>query len=378
MALDVIEQIEKVLVGANKALILLPEEVNGDLIGSGWAFYFFLKKRGIDPTLAFAGGLSKVDERFGFLTKPEKVEPNLQGARDFVLSFNIKYNKIMDVRSVEEDEELKIYITPQRGSIDPRDFSFIPVQFKYDCVVVLGSPDKESVGKLYEENPDIFYEMPVINIDFNSNNENFGQVNFVNITASSVSEMLYELFERKENVWDENISECLLTGILSATGSFQNKKTTPRSLQIASALIDKGADQQKIIRHLYKTQPLHILKLWGRVMSRINWDEGLRLVWSSITLDDFVQSRAKAEDLPFILNKIKDNYSSGKLFVVFYNETPTMVKGMIKFDVSDEHAKQVAEKLSLEEKIDEGVYQFSVESATVMEAERHVISLMRE
>lgn len=314
MSLEPIQQLDTLLGKSKNVLLILPPNPSGDLVGAGWAFYFFLKKKGIDSTIAFNDEFKEA-EKFSFLKRPENISSNILGSRDFVLQFNTQFNKIIDVRTEFQEGEVKIFITPEKGSIDPRDFSFVPAQFKFDLVVVLGASDKESLGEIYEENPDIFFEIPVVNIDCHINNENFGQINFVNVTASSVSEILSEIFEKIDpDAIDETLANCLLTGIISSTESFQRKNTTPKCLQIASRLMDKGADQQKIVRWLYKTQPFNLLKLWGRVMARLNWNEKKKLVWSLVSLEDFVQSRSKPSDIPFILDKIKDNYSSGKYF----------------------------------------------------------------
>src|SRR6266568_111128 len=101
----------------------------------------------------------------------------------------------------------------------------------------------------------------------------------------------------------------------------------------------KGADQQKIIRYLYKTQPLHLLKLWGRVMARLFWEDSIGLAWAPVYLEDFVQSRSNPTDIPFILDKIRENYSAGKMFMVLYNETAGQVRGVIKCASSDQLKK---------------------------------------
>ena len=339
MSLDLPQQLDNVLKNAARALVFMAPGDGGDAIGAAWAMQAFLKKRGIETTVVVSES-EKALERFSFLTKPDDIIETLAGARDFVLAFNTKFNKITNVRTERVEEELRIFITPEKGSIDPRDFSFIPAKFKYDLVMVLGCPDKESLGKVYEENPDIFYEVPVINIDHHSDNDNFGQLNIVDITASSTSELVADLMGRidAKNI-DESMAESLLTGIIDATNSFQKKNTTPKSLRIASELMSKGADQQKIIRYLYKTQPLHMLKLWGRVMARLFWEDNIGLSWAPVYLEDFVQSRSNPSDIPFILDKIRENYSAGKMFMVLYNETAGQVRGVIKCANSDQLKK---------------------------------------
>jgi nanoRNase/pAp phosphatase (c-di-AMP/oligoRNAs hydrolase) len=374
MALELLEQFEKILSDSKKVLILIPENPSGDAIGSAWAFYFYLEKRGIEGMIILSNNL-KETEKYNFLARPKNICDRFTGGRDFILLFNTKFNKITNVRTEKNDDELRIYITPDHGSIDPRDFSFTPAKFKYDSVVVLNSPDKETLGKLLEENPDIFYELPVINIDNHANNDNFGQVNLVEMTASSTAEILAGIFEKSDpDILDDKIANCLLTGIISATESFQNSKTTPNALQTAAKLIDCGANQQEIVRYLYKNQPLQLLKLWGRIMARLKWNEELRLVWAPIYIEDFVQSRSNPQDISQVLDKIQDNYSAGKMFLVVYNETPILIKAVLKF--SD--AEYVKKLVSLGKgKIKGNTYEFEIESGNIDEAEEKIIEKLK-
>ena len=375
MALEPIQQLEKILGESKNILIILPQNPTGDAIGSGWAFYYFLEKKGIVPTLAFVDGFNEL-ERFKFLPKPENISSSIAEAKEFILVFNTKYNKISNVKPEFFDDELRISITPEKGSIDPRDFSFIPAKSKYDAIVVLDSPDKETLGKIFEENPDIFYEVPLINIDHHSNNENFGQVNIVSITSSSTAEVLFDIMEKiGAEMVDEKISNCLLTGIISGTESFQRKNTTPKSLQVAAKLMDNGAKQQEIIRWLYKTQPFNTLKLWGRVMARLNLDEELKLVWSLMSIEDFVQSRSNPQDIPFILEKIKDNYSSSNIFMVLYNEKTDIVNGMIKCG-DPEMVKKIVEAFKGNAKQD--IVSFRLEGKNILEAEKEALEKLKK
>ncbi len=335
MSLTKEAQFLELLKPAKHPLILMPPLPSRDAIACGIALSLFLSILGKKPTLA----AERIEERKGdlpFLTWPETTLSAISGARDFVLSFNTEYNNILDVRTERHEKELRIHLTPERGTIDPRDFSFILAKYKFDVVITVDAPDKESLGKLYEENPDIFYEVPIINIDRHSNNEQYGQLNLVDVTASSSSEIVAHHIEAvgKEFI-DVNIAEALLAGIMAATDSFQRKNTTPKTLQLASTLMGHGADQQKIVKNLYKTQPLHILKLWGRVMGNIRSDEELRFMWAPVTLEDLVESRSKGDDLPTVLDKIRSNYAGATLFALFFKETATSMRVLVKAQQED-------------------------------------------
>lgn len=329
MALSPQEQFKKFLNNSKEVLILIPENPSADAVGSAWALYYFLEKINVSPTIAFSNHLNK---KFSFLPKPERLLTEISGARDFVLSFDTTRNRIMGIRQEEKEGRFNIMVTPEKGSVDPRDFSFILAKFKYDLVISIDSPDLEKLGQIYLKNPDLFFEVPVVNIDHRSDNDNFGQINLVDVTASSNAEILFDFFENNYDaeILDKNIATCILTGLIGATDSFQKKNTTPKSLSAAASLMAKDADQQEIIRWLYKTQPLHILKLWGRAMAKINWNSEIRLAWSPLFVEDFVQSRGTYNDVPLILEKLEENYNEGKIFMVLYNDTPATSVALIK------------------------------------------------
>lgn len=322
------EQFKNFLEKSQDILILIPENPSADAVGSSWALYYFLEKKGKNPTIAFSNHLN---EKFGFMAKPSRILTEISGARDFVLSFDISRNKIGSIRHEEKDGKFNIYLTPEHGTIDPRDFSFILAKFKYDLIIVIDCPDLEKLGKLYNANTDLFFEVPVVNIDYRSNNDNFGQINLVDVTSSSCSEIIGRVIENIDILsLDKEIATAVLTGIIGATDSFQKKNTTPKSFLFAAHLMDKGADQQEIIRWLYKTQPLHILKLWGRTMAKLQWDADTKTVSAAVTLDDFIQSRANINDVPLILEKLQENYTDGLIFFAVYNDTPTSSVILIK------------------------------------------------
>ncbi|MFA7318996.1 MAG: DHH family phosphoesterase [Parcubacteria group bacterium] len=328
MSLSSQEQFKKFLENSKDILILIPENPSADAVGSAWALYYFLENKHINPTIAFSNHLSA---KFDFLPRPAKILAEISGARDFVLSFDTTRNKIMQIRQEEKDGRFNIMVTPEKGAIDPRDFSFILAKFKYDLVIVIDSSDLETLGKIYTGNTDLFFEVPVVNIDHHSGNDNFGQINLVDITASSSSEICASFFETYyDSLIDETIATCLMTGLIGATESFQKKNTTPKALSLAAALMNRGADQQTIIRWLYKTQPLQILKLWGRAMAKINLEKEAHIVWSELTVEDFVQSRATPSDLPLILDKLEENYGEGRIFMLVYNDTPQTSVALIK------------------------------------------------
>lgn len=370
--LSIPDQIKNQIESAENILILTCARPSCDATAASWGFFHLLKSLGKNPTVLESDSQK---EKLKFLPVPEKLASEIVGARDFVLSFNTTRNRIIDFRTENKIDSFDIYITPEKETIDPRDFSFIPAKFKYDLVVVLGCQSLDSLGKMREKSSDLFFEVPIVNIDNESSNENFGQVNFVDITASSLSEIVAGLAKSQwEKFTGADASRCLLAGLISATSNFQNPKTTPQTFLAASWLIEKGADQQEIIRHLLKTRSFSFMKLWGRVMARLNWDGDKKLAWSLVSIEDFVQSRSKPSDLPAILEKIKDNFSAGRYFVVLFSESLDRSVAFIK-NSENESLKALQKNMGGELK--NGHLEVVFEGKNIVEAEKEMLGKIK-
>lgn len=329
MSLSPIQKSQKLFAESTSPLIFIPPHPKEDVIASAFSLFYAFQERNVKAQI-ICDTPEEVMRSLAFIHATPTVQKELAGARDFVLRFQTKYNPISEVRTEKDEEELRIYITPKNASIDPRDFSFQPSSFSHDVVIVLGAADKERLGNCYLTNPDVFYEVPVVNIDFQSSNELFGAVNVVDLTASTVSEIVAEILEMgSQNKYPPFISEYLLAGIMSGTNSFQKATTSPKAFRIASLLMDLGADQQNIVKALYKTQPLHLLKLWGKVMANIKWNEKLSLIWGTVSIEDFVQARAKTTDLPLVLEKIRQNYQTAKMYMLLHQEDKQTVRVLL-------------------------------------------------
>lgn len=334
----------KIIEKSNNILVVLPSDASCDAFSSAFGLCHLLDNLKKEVSLLCN---QNIPQKLLFLEKPERIEKELSGARDFIINFNTKHNKIINVKTREGDQDFIIQITPEKGSINPKDFSFIPANFKYDLVVIIGAPSLEKLGDIYFKNTDLFFEVPKVNIDNQSSNENYGQVNLVDSTASSNAEILAEIIlEKYEKNLNKEISQSFLTGIVAATNSFQKPNTTPQTMIVAAQLMKYKAEQATVIRYLYKTKSLSFLKLWGRTMTRLNWNKENKLVWSLLSTEDFVQSRSNEEDIPFVMEEIRKNFYQGQIYAIFYNNTQAKTFARVHFD-NEKKAQNLAEAFSL-------------------------------
>ncbi|MEI8104044.1 MAG: hypothetical protein WCG84_04050 [Candidatus Moraniibacteriota bacterium] len=329
MSLTKDQQVHQLIQQSERILVLIPANATGDhyAAATAWAHFFTGLEKKIDIA---SSSIDSLRTRYDFLTPPPTSLTSLSGLRDFVLSFNTKHNHILGNRTEIIGDEYKIFVTPEKGSLDPRDFSILPVHFAYDCLIILGSPNRAALGSLAEENPDIFYEIPIINIDCHPDNEQFGQINLIDLTASSLAEISLEVFGSFDpNALTQTVAECLLTGLMIATESFQKKTTTPKAFQLAAKLIDLGADQQRLVQYLFKTQPLHILKLWGHIMQKMQWNETLHLLSGVITIEDLDLAQAARTDIPLVLEKIITHTAPDTLLMILFESNQSTIDAFL-------------------------------------------------
>lgn len=324
--------------------IFLTTHINpdGDALGSILAFYLILKKLGKNVTAVTPTKASKV---FEFLPEIKQVATDFNGMKDFIVSVdltNAEIDKLGYKKDIKENK-INIVVTPKSGNFTPEDVSFSYGKNKFDLVFVLDAPDLDRLGPVYDENTDLFYETPVVNIDHHPGNSHFGKVNWVDMTATSTSEILVSLIEslsREKQLLDADIATCLLTGITTDTASFQNTNTTPKSLTVAAQLVAAGARQQEIIQKIYKTKELSTLKLWGVILARVEMQEG-NFVYSYVGKDDFVKCNANESQTQGVIDELLKTVP-GIDFALLLSEKETGLHGSFRSTKKNVNVSKIA------------------------------------
>lgn len=137
-----------------------------------------------------------------------------------------------------------------------------------DTAVILECPTLERIGRACEH---LAEGIAIINIDHHRDNDSFGAINWLNIEASSVGEMVTEYFLAVDYPISQPVAEQLYTAIMTDTGRFRFSSTTRRAMQVAGMLIERGANPQKICDLVYYDCRPEKLKLVGRVLNSVRF-----------------------------------------------------------------------------------------------------------
>jgi len=117
-------------------------------------------------------------------------------------------------------------------------------------LISLDNSSKDLINLLYPGLKREDYKL-IINIDHHYKNTEFGDINLVTPDASSVTQILYNIFKENDIEIDIKMAECLYTGLVTDSGRFQYINTTAQSHLMAAELISLGVDPIKIFRKVF-------------------------------------------------------------------------------------------------------------------------------
>ncbi len=375
MALPEIQQTLSVINRSSSLLLLVPPKPTTDALASMVALYLALLEQ-------HAGGVdavspSHVPLKLQFLPGSSQVQTSPKMQPDVILDI-AGGTAISQIRQEELSGGWRVHITLAPGSeIIKENLETHVRQLPYDAVIIFGAADLEELGDLFTDHADFFYNTPIINIDNRADNEHFGTVNIVDITASSIAEVTHELISALPDVKIEaNLATALYAGIVGATDSFQKPSTTPRALQLAATLMDQDANKELVIQHLVKTKPLHLLKLSGRTYARLRHDEYGQLFWSILRLLDFKESGAQLTDIPDVMHELINNISGyNAAFILYEVEPPQFGVYLVLGKGLGKRRREIQEQLSARRENDSLL--FNITAPSIPEAENAALQYIR-
>ncbi|WP_210154078.1 DHH family phosphoesterase [Microbispora oryzae] len=130
----------------------------------------------------------------------------------------------------------------------------------------------------------------LIVIDHHVSNTRFGSVHLVDTSAAATAVVVEELVRRLGLTLDREIATCLYTGLVTDTGSFRYRGTTPEVHALAGRLLATGISPDEIARELWDRSPFAYLGVLGLALGRARLEPGEAgghgLVWTYLGRDD--------------------------------------------------------------------------------------------
>lgn len=199
----------------------------------------------------------------------------------------------------------------------PRVFSFLSLGGSYSCwgsfpfkdndspgevsVIVL---DTSNTGRSVIDLPSANSAFHVINIDHHGDNSRFGKINWIDESASSAGEMIFDLFSAASWIPSQGEAEAIFVAISTDTGFFRFPSTTEKTLNTASILVSLGVQPSDLYRKIYENRTLGGLHIWGAGLSRARLFLGGKICMTFLEENDFQNSLASREEAENLVNAL--------------------------------------------------------------------------
>jgi nanoRNase/pAp phosphatase (c-di-AMP/oligoRNAs hydrolase) len=320
MALAPHEQLTEAIKRCRSAAVILPSPANLDALGGGLALARFIETNGKPAEVISAGFAPEVHH--SFLPGIDRVRPALHAAREFTISLPLT-GSLHDLRHEVADGQLKITVTPAEGAIEASSLATSAGEWRHDLAITICVRELKEIGALLSDHRRFFEETPIFNIDSHPDNSGYGTVNLVDLRASATSELIATLIEGSDHkAINADVATCLLAGIIGETKSFRAPKVTPRTLEAAGRLVERGARREQIVEAIFRTRPVEALRLWGRVLARLKADRENRIVWSALGREDFLRAGADETHLPDVIDELVSRAPNAEIICLLH-EHPT-------------------------------------------------------
>ena len=177
---------------------------------------------------------------------------------------------------------------------------------EYDLLVISDCGTLDRVGAVGERHRALFERLPRVVLDHHASNDDERQpADWVDPDAAATCEMATLLAARLGvplDAGDGALAAALMAGIVMDTATFAHPNATPRTLVVSAALVDAGAPLSDISRRLYRTKPERQLRLFGRVLDRLETSDDGRIVWSTLLDSDLEATGSLPSDSEGIID----------------------------------------------------------------------------
>ncbi|MFC1667758.1 bifunctional oligoribonuclease/PAP phosphatase NrnA [Chlamydiota bacterium] len=203
------------------------------------------------------------------------------------------------------------------------------------CIVV-DSPDIERVPSSLNEY--VKKTNALVTIDHHISHTYYGNINIVDIQASSCGEMLYDIFISPDTHFSLDIAECFYTSILTDTGGFRYRNTTPKALRIAAKLVEQGVLVEKVYNNVYGKVTVAKMKLFSSALDTLFSSFDGKVIGIEITREMFDRCKAGSKDVDGFIDSLR-LVGGVKIALLFFEADSGVIKvgfrsNDLRFDVN--------------------------------------------
>lgn len=173
---------------------------------------------------------------------------------------------------------------------------------RFDCVIATDCASFERLGRVKDCVAD---RKVFINIDHHASNTRYADLNWVSSKEPSTGELIYRLLKTGNWPITRAIADCLFTAVSTDTGSFQYSSTTPATFNVASHLVERGANLGRISQEVYESYPLARVQLLRHLYNNFHLTHGDRTAYLWLKRRDYTRTGAQRDDTEGLIDHIR-------------------------------------------------------------------------
>ncbi len=172
---------------------------------------------------------------------------------------------------------------------------------KHDLGVML---DLDAIDRLGNTAPYFAGCSRIAVIDHHVPHEAPGDLRIIDTAAPATAVILTRLLNELGANITPDMATCLITGIVTDTGSFRFRNTTAESLSLSAALLERGGDLTRVSEEIFQTKPLSSARLLGHMLETMRMECNDQIAWGALTIEDFEHAHARDEDTEGFVNEL--------------------------------------------------------------------------
>ena len=175
-------------------------------------------------------------------------------------------------------------------------------QNSYAVAAIVDAANRSRIGDVEKL---LMTDAVVVNFDHHISNDNFGSINFVDVSCSATAELLYDLCRKLKLEITPELATNLYAGLLTDTGRFRYSNTSSRSLEVAADLMRSGANVTEITNRLYYDLPEQDLRSIGAIYSSLTMYGDGKISTLLVRLEQLVEDPDSVVDLALSIRGVE-------------------------------------------------------------------------
>lgn len=136
----------------------------------------------------------------------------------------------------------------------------------FDAAIICDTPSRERMGEVARLLP---AREKTVKIDHHPDDDAFAALSWVDLNSSSTTCLVYQVFQELDLVYDSDLAQIILSGLMYDTGRFSYRNTKAIDFKIASEMLENGANVELSYKKIFGENTASALQTIGNGLANL-------------------------------------------------------------------------------------------------------------